>query len=125
MTIFFLSSFRFDEDGMPCVTFPRNFDHVVGLMDREDLFNTAEEDVESTDGQGNGGEEFKRAGSITNRANVAQRPPWTKYLLEEGLDRAKAFSRYKGMFAGIGILLNFAYPFRWFAGQTTVPAAVA
>lgn len=27
-------------------------------------------------------------------------PPWTKYLLEEGLDRTKTFSRYRGMFAG-------------------------
>lgn len=27
-------------------------------------------------------------------------PPWTKYLLDEGLDHTKTFSRYKGVFAG-------------------------
>lgn len=27
-------------------------------------------------------------------------PPWAKYLLDEGLDQTKTFSRYKGVFAG-------------------------
>lgn len=29
-------------------------------------------------------------------------PPWTKYLLDEGLDHTKEFSRYKGVLAGEG-----------------------
>ena len=34
-------------------------------------------------------------------------PPWTKYLLDEGLDHTKAFSRYRGMFAGEMFLFIF------------------
>lgn len=35
-------------------------------------------------------------------------PPWTKYLLDEGLDSTKTFSRYKGVFAGEKGLLRWS-----------------
>lgn len=39
-------------------------------------------------------------GKASGRETGDRAPPWTKYLLEEGIDRTKEFSRYRGMFAG-------------------------
>lgn len=47
---------------------------------------------------GRGKEGGKGQGKGTRQGD--RLPPWTKYLLEDGLDRTKAFSRYRGMFAG-------------------------
>lgn len=39
-------------------------------------------------------------------------PPWTKYLLDEGLDHTKTFSRYRGVFAGEGTPLEALHAVR-------------
>lgn len=98
---------RTSEDGTPSVTFPRNFDRIVGLMGRNDLEDRFPEqesqDTDGTDGLGRrpGGCRKDGGKGLGQRHKEGERaPPWTKYLLEEGLDRTKAFSRYRGMFAG-------------------------
>ena len=100
-------SFRTSEDGTPSVTFPKNFDRIVGLMGRSELQDQSP-DEEAKDSTKSGGlkrsPEGRREDGAKRQAKGAAQgdrlPPWTKYLLEEGLDRTKAFSRYKGMFAG-------------------------
>lgn len=99
--------FRTSEDGTPSVTFPRNFDRIVGLMGRRDLEDRFPEqesrDKDRSDGlrRSSGGGRKGDGKGLDKREEQGERaPPWTKYLLEEGLDRTKAFSRYKGMFVG-------------------------
>lgn len=55
--------------------------------------------------EGSGGD--GRKGKVKGAAQGDRLPPWTKYLLEEGLDRTKAFSRYRGMFAGETFVESF------------------
>ncbi|CAM9541704.1 unnamed protein product [Ectocarpus fasciculatus] len=97
---------RTGEDGTPSVTFPRNFDEVVGLMGRNDLEDRSPEQASADPnrsghaGKGTGGNNREGGdGKASWRETGDRAPPWTKYLLEEGLDRTKAFSRYRGMFA--------------------------
>lgn len=78
------------------VTFPRNFDRVVGLMGRHELGEPPQLEREETSKNGAAG----GGGNAEQEKTQDAPPPWTKYLLEEGLDRTKAFSRYRGMFAG-------------------------
>lgn len=58
--------FRVSEDGTPAVEFPRNFDRVVGLMDRNDLLQSSAEGV-SDSAIGHGGRGSKAAGSNRDR----------------------------------------------------------
>lgn len=73
-------------------------------MDRRDLAgHSAENTGRSTENNLIGDE-----GRRTARGRVAgdegrEAPPWTKYLLEEGLDRTEAFSKYKGVLEGVKI----------------------
>lgn len=110
-----VSNFRTSEDGTPSVTFPKNFDRIVGLMGRIEL----EDQPPKQEAKGD-----KRSGGLRARSGKTGRdhaqeqrkgegerdqpPPWTKYLLEEGLDRTQAFSRYRGMFAGEISLFMFS-----------------
>lgn len=91
------------DDGSPSVAFPNNFDQVVGLMGRKELLTPADKQESMArvpnallKGISNG---VTRAREIDSTQHATP-PPWTKYLLEEGIDRTKAFSRYRGMFAG-------------------------
>lgn len=86
---------RTSEDGTPSVTFPRNFDRVVGLMGRNDLEEHPVE-RESKRNDASRGHSANKEGEKGGE----HLPPWTKSLLEEGLDRTKAFSRYRGVLAG-------------------------
>lgn len=79
------------------MTFPRNFDRVVGLMGRKDIVQPPLDTEESK--KRNGARKDTSNTGVGNDGNPTT-PPWTKYLLEEGLERTKAFSRYKGVFAG-------------------------
>eukprot|EP00903_Cladosiphon_okamuranus_P008368 g8046.t1 len=99
---------RMSEDGTPSVTFPRNFDRIVGLMGRSELEDQAPpEELKVTDNNESGKMQRNQEDRGKERGKGQGRrkpqgdllPPWTKYLLEEGLDRTKAFSRYRGMFA--------------------------
>lgn len=100
-------SFRTSEDGTPSVTFPRNFDRIVGLMGRHDLEDRFP-GQESNDTDGKHGLNKKSGGPRKGdgkdqgkgKEQNERAPPWTKYLLEEGLDHTKTFSRYRGMFTG-------------------------
>lgn len=62
----------------------------------------------SPDGRGKDGGKGQAKGA----AQGDRPPPWTKYLLEEGLDRTKAFSRYRGMFAGETFIEMHEYALR-------------
>lgn len=85
--------FRKGEDGTPSVTFPNNFDKVVGLMSRNDLSDPVYTD------QGDSAKESKvLLGEAAGRGRAP--PPWSKYLLDEGLDRTKTFEKYRGLFSG-------------------------
>lgn len=107
-----LDVFRTSEDGTPSVTFPGNFDRIVGLMGRNDLEDrspernskAAKSDRTTSRNRGHGREEAGNEGMAKGRGDgrggEEHMRPWTKYLLEEGLDRTEAFSRYRGMFAG-------------------------
>lgn len=87
---------RKGQDGTPSVTFPKNFDKVVGLMSRNDLADPAYTD------QGDGASKSKA--SLGEAADGGRVPPrWSKYLLDEGLDRTKTFKKYKGLFSGNGV----------------------
>ncbi|CAM9348328.1 unnamed protein product [Ectocarpus sp. 12 AP-2014] len=97
---------RTREDGTPKVTFPRNFDEIVGLMGRNDLEDRSPEQASAASnrsgyaGKEAGGNNREGGGGKASGRETGDRaPPWTKYLLEEGLDRTKEFSRYRGMFA--------------------------
>lgn len=101
---------RTSEDGTPAVTFPTNFDRIVGLMGRSEL-EDASPDKEVKDNNNSnrsgglkrrpeGRGEDGRNGKGKGEGQGERLPPWTQYLLEEGLDRTKAFSRYRGMLAG-------------------------
>lgn len=91
-----LLSFRKGEDGTPSVTFPKNFDKVVGLMSRNDLSDPIYTD------QGNGANKGK--GPLGEAAGGGRAPPpWSKYLLDEGLDRTKTFEKYRGLLSGNGV----------------------
>lgn len=99
--------FRTSEDGTPSVIFPRNFDRIVGLMGRNELEDQIlDQEVKDSNRSGGSGKSPEGSGKDGGKeqgkgAGQGDRlPPWTKYLLEEGLDRTKAFSRYRGMFAG-------------------------
>eukprot|EP00752_Nemacystus_decipiens_P012095 g10722.t1 len=101
-----LDESRTSEDGTPSVTFPKNFDRIVGLMGRSELEDRSPgEEVKDSNRSGGvrsspeGGGKGGGKGQAKGAAPGDRPPPWTKYLLEEGLDRTKAFSRYKGMFA--------------------------
>ncbi|CAM9747386.1 unnamed protein product [Hapterophycus canaliculatus] len=102
---------RTSEDGTPSVTFPGNFDRIVGLMDRRDLEDRSIEGVSKgpqrscnqnrntrDESEGDFNKEKGKARGKERGDGEGVRP-WTKYLLEEGLDRTAAFSRYRGMFA--------------------------
>lgn len=89
---------RTSKDGTPSVAFPKNFDRVVGLMVRSDLNEgllTQKVSKKRMASRRKGG----KASDDGFKGGTAP-PPWTAYLLEEGLDRTKAFSKYRGMFAG-------------------------
>ncbi|CAM9430000.1 unnamed protein product, partial [Ectocarpus sp. 8 AP-2014] len=97
---------RTREDGTPKVTFPSNFDEIVGLMGRNDLEDRSPDQASAASnrsgyaGKGAGGNSREGGGGKASGRETGDRaPPWTKYLLEEGLDRTKEFSRYRGMFA--------------------------
>ncbi|CAM9571414.1 unnamed protein product, partial [Scytosiphon promiscuus] len=102
---------RTSEDGTPSVTFPGNFDRIVGLMDRNDLEDRSPERdakgasrsgyqrVNARDGSNEAGNKGAGKDGGKELGIDGHTRPWTKYLLEEGLDRTEAFSRYRGMFA--------------------------
>lgn len=100
MYTFAISRPRIGNDGYPAVTFPRNFDHVVGLMNRRDLMGPQGGDSEGVsltlESTGDGSPAIRRAA----KASSQERLPWTKYLLDEGLDCTEVFSKYKGVLAG-------------------------
>lgn len=76
----------------------------MGRKDLEDRFPEQESrDKNKSDGLGRssgGGRKGDGKGLGKGEEQGERPPPWTKYLLEEGLDRTKAFSRYRGLFAG-------------------------
>lgn len=74
-------------------------------MDRSDLLEfSVDKKPDGTIERGGGGDDgatgSRRVGSGEERETGRERPPWVKYLLEEGIDHTQAFLRYKGMFAG-------------------------
>ncbi|CAM9593956.1 unnamed protein product [Choristocarpus tenellus] len=88
---------RLDEDGAPSVAFPKNFDHVVSLMDRRDL---APREVCYNGQAQSGGKGLEaRLGSSSGSKGGIDQHPWARYLLEEGLDKTGPFARYRGLFA--------------------------
>lgn len=98
---------RTSEDGTPSVAFPRNFDRIVGLMGRHDLEDQSPDEEAKDDNRSSGSrrsphdsakDDGKGKGKGAGQGD--RLPPWTKYLLEEGIDRTEAFSRYRGMLAG-------------------------
>lgn len=95
------------EDGTPFVTFPRNFDRVVGLMGRQDLDGPPQLQRENTTKHGASVVGGSGGGNAVREKTQKVSPPWTKYLLEEGLDCTKTFSRYRGMFAGGAIEAHY------------------